>query len=295
MKPKQAFRKCAFQAQETGFYRQMTRHFAVFVPRGRTLVVTFDNMKSREAPAPRYPWGWELMEKLGHSHLVICMTRRNDWFRHADLFDFFDELRDTGFFDQFEDVVFYGSSMGGYGALAYASAAPGARVVAYVPQTSLNPSHTLFETRYRAGFRRGDWQDTRYADALEGARTARDVIVFYDPFHELDRQHVDRLKDVALTRLRCPFMGHRVPRFLLQMGILRGVVTRALDGTLTEQRFVRAIEARKSNRGFVRSLLAQGLERGHPQLAAAALERFERSHGKAMPKYRRLVSEKLAA
>ncbi len=121
------------------------------------------------------------------------------------------------------------------------------------------------------------------------------MIVFYDPFHELDRQHVDRLKDVALTRLRCPFMGHRVPRFLLQMGILRGVVTRALDGTLTEQRFVRAIEARKSNRGFVRSLLAQGLERGHPQLAAAALERFERSHGKAMPKYRRLVSEKLAA
>ena len=80
MDVKHAFRRCAMEVAEDGFFRTMPRHFAAFKPRGARLVVTFDNMKSREAKAPRYPWGWRFLEELGVSHLGICMTRRNDWF-----------------------------------------------------------------------------------------------------------------------------------------------------------------------------------------------------------------------
>jgi len=37
--------------------------------------------------------------------------------------DFFDELRDSGFFERFKQVVFYGASMGGYAAVAAAKVA----------------------------------------------------------------------------------------------------------------------------------------------------------------------------
>ena len=112
------FRKAAIEATATsgGFFRDFDRHSAVHFQRGSTLIVTFDNMKSRDMPVPRYPWAYQFVAKQGHSHLGIMMKRRNDWFRHRQLCDFFDELRDSGFFERFDNVVFYGSSMGGYGA-----------------------------------------------------------------------------------------------------------------------------------------------------------------------------------
>lgn len=295
MNLKRAFRRCAAQVGPGGFARQMTRHCAIYAPRGRTLVVTFDNMKSREAKGARTPWGWDLVQRMGHSHLGICMTRRNDWFRHVDLLDFFDELRDTGFFTGFDEVIFYGSSMGGFGALAFAAAAPGARIVAHVPQTSLRPDLVPFERRYRPGQARGDWDDPRYADGAEGARLARSVTVFYDPLHRLDRQHVARLPQANLMAMRCPFMGHRVPRLLQQLGILRPVVERAFNGTLRQAHFSTLLGRRKTNLGYVRTLLDQGLERGHLRLVASAMDRIEQRPGVTMPKYRRIVTQKLAA
>ena len=128
MNIKHAFKQCARALGNDDWCEQLDRHFVALKRRGPRLVVTFDNMTSRDAHGPRNPWGWNIVESLGHSHLGVCMSRRNDWFRHPDLFDLFDRLRDQGFFEQFEDVVFYGSSMGGCGALSFAQAAPGAHL-----------------------------------------------------------------------------------------------------------------------------------------------------------------------
>lgn len=290
-----AFRKCAFEAERNGFFRQMSRHFAAYVPRGKRLVVTFDNMKSREAPAPRYPWGWNFIKRHGWSHLGVCMTRRNDWFRHPELFDFFDMIREDRIFDHYEDVVFYGSSMGGYGALTYASAIPGARVVAFVPQTTLDRRIAPFETRYRQGFARGDWEDRRYADAVEGAQSAKSVTVFYDPYFAPDARHVARLPRHNLTALKLPFAGHRVPRLMLQMGVVQRASTAAIEGQLTGERFAHLIRKRRQNIGYVRILFDEALKRGHEDLVAAAVERAEADHGWQMPKYRRLSTLQKAA
>ena len=48
----------------------------------------------------------------------------------------------------------------------FAAAAPGARVVAFCPQSTLCPDLVPWETRFANGRERGDWSDRRYADTV---------------------------------------------------------------------------------------------------------------------------------
>ncbi|APZ51580.1 hypothetical protein [Salipiger abyssi] len=265
------FRKAALTAETNGFFKDLNRHFAVHFQRGSTLVVTFDNMKSRDMPVPRFPWGMEFLERRGHSHLGIMMRRRNDWFRQSRLCDFFDELRDGGFFDRFEKVVFYGSSMGGDGALTFAAACPRARVVAFYPQTTLSPALAPWETRYRDARDRGDWDEPRYADAADTVREIGEAMVLYDPYHQLDSRHAARLTAESVTHLRCPFLGHKIPRYFAFWNILSTVTTRAIDGTLTEAEFYSLLRARRDHKSYVRHLLTRATDHGHAPLAGQAL------------------------
>ena len=50
------------------------------------------------------------------------MAHGSTWYRDETVHDFFDRLRDQGFFRQFDRVVFYGTSMGGYAACAFSLA-----------------------------------------------------------------------------------------------------------------------------------------------------------------------------
>jgi pimeloyl-ACP methyl ester carboxylesterase len=250
---------------------------ALYYKRSSTLVVSFDNMKSRDAPGLIFPWGYKFIADQGYSHLGIIMQRRCDWFRQPDLEDYFDQLREDGFFDQFERVIFYGASMGGYGALSYAAAVPGSDVVAFSPQTSLDQKVVPFETRYRDGFGRGKWRKSRYADAVKGAQAARRVTVFADPTHRLDAAHVARLPKENLVFARCPSSGHNSARLMKFMGCLGDVVLQAFDGTLTEEDFYRTWRANRSTQALARIILLRGIRAGHLDLVFRTLERLETS------------------
>ena len=255
----------------------MPRHAAFFVPRGQTLVVTFDNMKSREQPGPGYPFAFHPLAKVGHSHLGVVMSRRNDWFRHKAVDQFFDSLRARGFFDRFERIVFYGSSMGGYGALSFSAFCPGADVFAISPQSSLCPHHAPFEDRYKNGFSRGNWSGP-FADGALAAHSARQVTVIYDPYEPLDQAHVDRLPQHNLTRLRTPFLGHVPARHLKHMGLMGTIARMGWDGTLTASAFREMRrQGRKSGKTAVRAILSEALNRGHVQLVDSALSAMQHS------------------
>lgn len=286
-------RKPALVAMERGFVKAMSRHTALFYQRSnQTLVVTFDNMKSRETPSPAYPWGYDFLAKQDYSHLGIVMRRRNDWFRHKDLAKFFDTLRDDGFFRAFDNVVFYGSSMGGYGALAYVSASPGARVVAFSPQTSLDPAHVPFETRYRNGFARGDWSGP-YLDGAYEARTASSVTVFYDPYERIDRSHVLRLEATTqLNRMKLPFAGHDTMRRLVMQEILPEICLLALGGKLKTKSFDDKLRTSRGVQAVARKTLNRAIETGHPQLVMAALIQLEKTKPEwNFPKIKREAQE----
>ncbi|MBY5932189.1 hypothetical protein KUV51_04190 [Tateyamaria omphalii] len=278
MKLEKRHREAGALAEREGFCHLMRRHAAMFFDRGPDrLVVTFDNLVSRNAPLPHYPWAYSFVETLGASHLGLVMSGPEDWFRHADVLDFFDILQEDGFFSRFGEVVFYGSSMGGYGALTFARAAPGCRVVAFVPQTQLDPVVVPFETRYPEERARGQWWG-RYLDAVDGARAASSVYVLYDPYFPADARHVARLDPSNLVPLRLPWATHQAGPVLRRTGRLAQILASAFAGTLSAGDFRHVVRSAGRSGMAARLILRAGLERGHPELVRQTLQRLRISH-----------------
>lgn len=278
LKTPNKFTQIAEIAKQSGFAYAMKKHFAVFLKRSDTrLIVTFDNMKSRDLAGPRMPWGYDFVKSQGASHLSLMMSGKNDWFRHAQVVEMFDTLKAEGFFAQFSDVVFYGSSMGGYGALAFCSAAPGARVIASTPQTSLDETLVPWENRYDMARARGDWTGA-YADAAIEARTASKVTVLYDPYFEPDQRHVARLDPTNLVALRCPWMDHKILPRLNYMGLMKPAINGAISGDLDADGFNRMFRQHRANKSRTRTVLQTALARGHKQRVARALKSLNSSN-----------------
>ncbi|RMH44273.1 MAG: hypothetical protein D6688_08130 [Alphaproteobacteria bacterium] len=255
-----------------GFLNANAHHSFTFIPRGPTLCVTFDNldiaMNKRE---DRRPWGFAFIERQGWSMLGV-MAAGWTWYRDAWVTAEFDRLRGEGFFAGFERVIFYGASMGGYGALAFSAAAPGADVVVFSPQTTLDKAIVPWETRYRVAWDH-DYSD-HYGDAARTVAAARRVSIFYDPYSRLDARHVDRLRGDNIHLFRAPFLGHRLGSLLSQMGILQPLVLDAMGGTLTEDAFRKAIRARHGFRRYRRELVLRLIDTGHPVLAERLCRKF---------------------
>ncbi len=257
-----------------GWMRILHRHRAVFMPRGPRLLVSFDARDADRAPPPRRPWAWHMAEDAGWSHLGLMTSPRNDWYRQRAVLDFFDGLRDSGFFKGFDDVVFYGSSMGGFAACTFVAAAPGARVMAFSPQSTLVPARVPFEQRYHLGLRRGDWTDPRYLDAADCLKLAGSAVVLVDPRHAADAAHVARLPTARLTVLHCPYMGHRIPHHLAEMGGLGDLMRAMIEGAEDAQGFALHLQGRKASVSYHKALIKAALARGHPSLARQVLERL---------------------
>ncbi|MGD9919208.1 MAG: hypothetical protein AB7U46_14420 [Paenirhodobacter sp.] len=249
-----------------GFYRDNGSHSFLFIPRSKkVLVVTFDNldiaMNKRE---DRRPWGFSFIEKQGWSMLGV-MAGGWTWYRDDWVGSEFDRLAAEGFFAQFERVVFYGASMGGYAACAFSGACPGADVVAISPQSTLDQAVVPWETRYKVVWDK-DFSG-KYGDAAQVSGAARRVTILYDPYEPLDRGHADRFAGANVMKLRTPMMGHRLGSSLNQMGILTPIILGALDGTLTEGEFYRRLRARRDFARYQRELFLRAVEHGHKRLA----------------------------
>ncbi|UWR79100.1 glycosyltransferase family 2 protein [Phaeobacter inhibens] len=261
----------AHAAQRAGFFWESDENALFFEPFGKRLVVTFDNIHVvQQKEGQRWPWGYKLLSQtLGCSVLGVIGSKRN-WFRSPFVHDSFDHLRDSGFFDQFDEVLFYGASMGAYGALTYSQCAPGAKVFAIAPQTTLD--RRLLPDDDRWGWTaRLDWDD-RYADAAEATHLADDTVVLYDPYFEPDVQQVDRLKGDNIRKLRMPFFGHQLPQALVNMGILKPILSEIFEGRLTAQRFYQLLRARRDLPRFQHDLLMKAEEKNHPKLAIQVCE-----------------------
>lgn len=262
--PSDIARHHATVGAEGGFHRILgAEHSALFVRGGPTLIVTFENLDDvRDKGADRLPWGHQFVLGEGWSMLGL-MAHNWTWYRDAAVQDFFDELRDSGFFSGFERVVFYGASMGGYAAAAYSAAAPGATVIAISPQATLARDVTGWETRYRRAWRRDFSASSRYAHAPDMIRGAGRVHLFFDPSSPLDAMHAALFQGENVAKLPCRRMGHRIASLWLGMGILKPIVQDCVAGSLTRERFFRYLRLRRGSVRYQRQLLEQLVSGGN--------------------------------
>ncbi|GFE50713.1 hypothetical protein So717_24660 [Roseobacter cerasinus] len=242
--------------------------------RAPVLFVTFDNLGSVGEYDPPQPWLHMRVQKLGFSILGL-IARRKDWYRNADTPMLLTCLQEAGFFEQFERVIFTGTSMGGYAALTYSRLVPGAEVAIFSPQTTLNQQITPFEARFKYALRKWDWDSPAFLDATEAVPKAARVLLFYDPFVPEDRAHAQRLLHPNVTHVKCRHFGHRALRQVKACGVLEDLFGAIGAGTFEATAFVRSLSHRRNLRPWRKALLSNVTAARHPQLAKVALERLQ--------------------
>ncbi len=243
-----------------GFLWEGPENALIFAPRSKRLVVVFDNISTAREEGQRWPWGFKaLWQDMGCSVLGVMCTQRN-WFRQDFVHDAFEGLRDQGFFEQFDEILFYGASMGAFGALVYAQCAPGANVLAVAPQSTLDRRIMPDDDRW-GWTARLDW-DGRFNDAADVLENTGQTFIVADPYFAPDKAQVERIRGERITWLKTAFMGHQLPNAFVVMGILKPMLLAAAGGTLTPELFYRLFRARSDLPRFQHDLLMQAEARG---------------------------------
>lgn len=258
-----------------GFIEKGTRHSLMFVKRLRpVLLVSFDNLSNVSDDSPgRVPWGFKFAKDQSVSHLGV-FAHGKLWYRDPNLIARMQELANSGFFDGYERVVFTGSSMGAFAALVFASLVPGSHVMAFNPQSTLDPQLVPWEERYWIG-RRQDWS-LPLSDAQGILENCGPVSVFYDPYFEPDHKHFERLQGQNVTPYKCWFSNHKSAVFLRKLDALKPLMYEGLFGQITPAIFYDLYRARRNLPWYVGSLEKYFRESGREGMAELARTSYRR-------------------
>ncbi len=260
----------AHAAASGGFLWEGPQNALMFAPQSKRLVVSFDNVSIARAEGQRWPWGMKVLSQQMNCSVLGVMAAERNWFRHDFVHDAFDALRDQGFFEQFDEILFYGASMGGFAALVYQQCAPGANVLAIAPQSTLNREVLPNEDRW-GWTTKLDWTG-RYNDAAGVTGSAGNVFVIADPYYKPDFDQVSRITGDNVTWLHTPFMGHQLPNAFVVMGILKPLLHAGAEGTLTPDLFYRLFRARNDLPRYQHDLLMEAEKRGKIRSAIRVCE-----------------------
>lgn len=279
-----------------GFQQELDEnHVVSFVARGPKLLVTFESLEDTLGQSnDGLPIGLDFVDDKGWS-LLHFAARSDTWFRSGAVYDFLDELVDDCFFENFDQVMFYGAGPGGYAACAFSVAAPGATVLAIAPQATLDTERAGWDMRFPEAKRLRF--DDRYGyapDMLEGADRA---FILFDPYLPFDHVHVSLFQAPNVIRLRCRNFTGLIELALREMDLLHRLIEAAASGTLTATEFFRLLRARRDHARYLRTLLAQVNLRNKPLRSALLCDYVlkKKDGGRYFRKSMAAIRDKLAA
>jgi hypothetical protein len=255
-------------AEELGHFEPLgAQHAAAFIEAGPKLVVTFESYPEIVANSPKNePRGFEFRERNGWSHLAI-IAHEESWFRCKRIYQYFDRLIDDGFFEDFEQVLFFGSHRGGYAASAYSVAAPGSRVLALRPVATQDPQIASWDRRYPEA--RRESFNGRFGYAPDMIDAADKAFVIFDPRDDLDAMQSSLFTRSHVTPLRTPFLGAKIEVALSHMDILNTLAVLTMDGSLDRASFANLYRERRDYMPYLRTLVQALSEQGDLERAAA--------------------------
>lgn len=272
---------------EEGYFEPVgPKHHAYFHDDGPCLLVTFESLDRILARKGQMPFGHDLALEKGWSHLTL-VCEGETWFRDPAVWGYFDRLVDEAFFDDFDQVLFYGAGMGGYAACAYSVCAPGATILAVSPRATLDPSIAGWDHRNQAA-RRKDFT-SRYGFAPDMTEGAGRVHVIYDPLTPENAMHAALFRRPWVTRLPVRHFGDSVETAIELTGIFPELATRALDGTLTPATFARIWRIRRRFGPYLRGMLRKAELAQRPRLALMVCRSVVNRTGG--PRFRRRMVE----
>ncbi len=244
-------------------------HHARFVGQGPELLVHFATApKGMDEGQHHSPLEAQARQR-GWSLLTIVAQAGHD-FRADAVIDLFDRCVDGAVFDPFEQTLFYGDEDGGYAALCYALAAPGARIVSVTPKAPARPPQARYlpDPANLAVASRIVWlQDPTYADAIA--------------------------PDAAAQVLTTRFLAPQAEARLLRYGVLWTLLDGAMGDGVTPQVIYTGLRARRDDQRYIRRLLALCQPKGRQARAAVIAGSYaaRSGHPRYRDTYNKLIEE----
>lgn len=181
---------------------------------------------------------------LKHDFNVIgIMPKQKSWFPESSMRQMFTEIEDL--IAPFKMRIGYGGSMGGYAAIKYSNLLDLKRVVALVPQYSINPDD-VEDPRYNMFFHAE--LNANMQIQPQDVSAEREYIVVYDPYCPEDRAQYVKLEQVLphIHTLNLPFTGHDAIAVLASSELLHDFLLHDFDATY----FYKKIRQVKKNSKF---------------------------------------------
>lgn len=212
--------------------------------------------------------GFGVKYMLSRGYDVIAFKCINDsWFQQIPLHI----LQAVGAISaRYERVVTYGSSMGGYAAIAFSKVLRASSIIAISPQFAIDePS----DRRWVEQARNITWRYRIDPDNI----SARSMYLLYDDKMKLEVQHILKIIEVAkkineIHHLKFSLSGHPTGTFLAQTGMITQVVSNVLDEKTISAPSVGWSKLRKSSAYFL-SLSQLARSKGKHELEILALKK----------------------
>ena len=196
---------------------------------------------------------------------IHVLSRDNHWYQYPELGDAIAAIAAaTAAYDQ---VIAYGSSMGGFAALRYGSACGATIGIGLSPQYSVDPAVVPFDRR---------WADDVARIQFRGDDVAplKTQYVVYDPRDPHDRRHFDLFAARSPSHaIPIPHGGHPVGGYLVETDMLRRLLGHIEAGGFDHREFARELRHRRRHSGHYFYVLAQRVlpHRAQQKVALAAL------------------------
>ncbi|MBC7739966.1 MAG: hypothetical protein H7245_22760 [Candidatus Saccharibacteria bacterium] len=252
--------------EEGHFHTVGTRHWAMYVEDSPTLIVSFETVEQARARAGQMPLAHHVAAAKGWSHLCLIADGQT-WYRDPAVYAYFDRLVDDAFFEDFDNILFYGAGPSAYAACAYSVAAPGSRVLALNPLATLDPAVAGWDDRFAAD-RKMDFT-SRYGYAPDMVEGCASLALIFDPRQKADAMHAALFRAPFATALRARYAGGNVESVLSRLGILTDVVILAAEGRLTAVTFANLWRKRRDDAAYLKYLLQDVEQDGHRARALA--------------------------
>jgi pimeloyl-ACP methyl ester carboxylesterase len=177
---------------------------------------------------------------------LYVVAKKSVWWQFDELPDLIEAARAT-LAGRSGEIVTYGSSMGGYGALLLACDLRAKRAVVASPQTTITQPHVPLKNAWRQII---DVRPVVKDDIHLTLSSGIEVLAIFDPLHPHDRLHLKYLEQCmagnprALGRYITPFAGHAALGYLRNIDVLRDVISAMLLGHISPSDFRRLVRER---------------------------------------------------
>lgn len=195
------------------------------------------------------------LEKFQYNVIGI-MPKEKSWFPESSIHNMLAAIQD--YLAPFKIRIGYGGSMGGYAAIKYSNLLDLQRVVALVPQFSIDPNDVT-DLRYNMFYHSDLNQNMKITSADVSAD--REYIVVYDPYYDEDRVHYEKIKALLpqINTLHLPHTGHDAVAILASSDLLNAFLTHEFNSNY----FYKKIRQVKKNSKFYYRKVIENLLPGH--------------------------------